>query len=242
MISKHAESRPSLNEFYFSAFSQWGEEGVICEVMRRLDIHTGVAVEFGAKDGVVLSNSHLLLRLGWRGIYIDIDRQCIEDLESNLGKLELDFDARCGRVTVEPDASIDRWLKSEFSLKTDPTYMSIDIDGLDWWVWRSIREYRPLVLTIEYNTNPPRQSVVGIDYDKDYMFDGTDYYSASAGAFYALANRKGYTVVANTGANLHFVRDDIADAFVPLNLEYVNQYPDHRKGDRALIDLNDFLC
>ena len=45
--------------------SQFGEDGVLAELLRRLGIERGWCCEFGAYDGVHLSNTRLLLEQGW---------------------------------------------------------------------------------------------------------------------------------------------------------------------------------
>lgn len=45
--------------------SQYGEDGVLQELVRRLGIANGQFVEFGAWDGQHLSNTRLLLEQGW---------------------------------------------------------------------------------------------------------------------------------------------------------------------------------
>ena len=51
--------------------SQTGEDGVIAAICHALDIREGTAVEFGAWDGVHLSNTAALREAGWETCLIE---------------------------------------------------------------------------------------------------------------------------------------------------------------------------
>ncbi|MDP6579022.1 MAG: hypothetical protein QF681_00080 [Vicinamibacterales bacterium] len=53
--------------------SQAGEDGIIREIVRRLQLSDGWFVELGAGDGVLFSNTYALRRNGWRGVGIESD-------------------------------------------------------------------------------------------------------------------------------------------------------------------------
>ena len=52
--------------------SQNGEDGIIKEVLRRLKIKKGVAVEFGGADGFYCSNTAALRDKGWTVYMYDV--------------------------------------------------------------------------------------------------------------------------------------------------------------------------
>jgi hypothetical protein len=49
-----------LNEYAKNITSQSGENGILFEIFRRLDITKGTCIEFGAADGIETSNTHPL--------------------------------------------------------------------------------------------------------------------------------------------------------------------------------------
>ena len=53
--------------------SQNGEDGIIEELLKRLEIKDGWVCEFGAWDGVYLSNTFALVEKGFKGVYIEGD-------------------------------------------------------------------------------------------------------------------------------------------------------------------------
>ena len=46
-----------------NVFSQNGEDGIIEEILNRLEIQTGWVCEFGAWDGIYLSNTFNLIKI-----------------------------------------------------------------------------------------------------------------------------------------------------------------------------------
>ena len=67
--------------------------------------------------------------------------------------------------------------------------MSIDVDGIDFHIWKGMADYRPRVMVIEYNnTAPPHIELVG-------RKDGNNF-GASARALYRLGREKEYALVA----------------------------------------------
>ena len=63
------------NEFKKDNHSQNGEDGIIEELLNRLQIKSGWVCEFGAWDGIVGSNCRKLTEEGWTGIFIEADNR-----------------------------------------------------------------------------------------------------------------------------------------------------------------------
>src|ERR1035437_7900395 len=53
----------SLLRFYANIYSQRGQDGILREIFSRLNIEKGNFAEFGACDGVLMSNCRLLYEL-----------------------------------------------------------------------------------------------------------------------------------------------------------------------------------
>jgi hypothetical protein len=67
-----AKNKSNLNSYARNFTSQFGEDGIIEEILIRLGaVVPKYFVEFGAWDGVHLSNTHSLAKLGWSGLYIE---------------------------------------------------------------------------------------------------------------------------------------------------------------------------
>ena len=108
--------------------SQYGEDGVLQELVRRLGIANGQFVEFGAWDGQHLSNTRLLLEQGWQGVYIEADQERYEMLTKNMQPFGDRVVLLHAFVEPEGEQSLDQLLKPT---PTSPSFdlLSIDIDS-----------------------------------------------------------------------------------------------------------------
>jgi len=72
----------NLNSFYKNIFSQFGEDGIIEEILNRLGRNSDkLCCEFGAWDGSHLSNVYnLILNKNFKGILIEADPKKFKNL------------------------------------------------------------------------------------------------------------------------------------------------------------------
>ena len=70
--------------------------------------------------------------------------------------------------------------------------LSIDVDGNDYWIWRSLPAFRPKVVVIEVNPffEPPLRWV--LPYDAAFRWNGDWRFGASLAALEALGRELGY--------------------------------------------------
>jgi hypothetical protein len=89
--------------------------------------------------------------------------------------------------------------------------MSIDIDGVDYWVWSAIESVRPRVVIIEYNAYLPPEEFRVVEYRPSFrryeVHPSGFYFGASLEALRALGESRGYCLVGcdSAGANAMFV-------------------------------------
>ena len=75
----HKVNKKSLLFYYGNNYSQAGQDGIINEILRRLNINDGVFVEFGGWDGIYLSNCRALYERGFKGVFIEADTKKINE-------------------------------------------------------------------------------------------------------------------------------------------------------------------
>ena len=68
-------SKGSLLFQYKNVHSQIGQDGILEEIFKRVGIKKGFFCEFGAWDGVYLSNCRKLFEEGWSGVFIEADKK-----------------------------------------------------------------------------------------------------------------------------------------------------------------------
>jgi hypothetical protein len=218
-----------LASFERSVHSQHGEDGVIERIFECIGSTNRWFVEFGAGDGVRLSNTaHLRLEHGWSGLLMD-------------GNPRL-----AGGAVVEAriDAENVEALFERYGVPRVFDLLSIDVDGNDYWVWKAIERFTPRVVVIEYNI------FFGLGYSKtmayapEHVWDESTYHGASLAALHKLGRSKGYSLVwtESYSPNAFFVLDsELPAEFVDLPIERVAHWTGYDEpGDsrhRAWVDV-----
>lgn len=194
-----------------SLYAQGAEEAMLEQIFERIAPRHRFCVEFGASDGVRNSNTALLLReRGWRGLLIEGSDYRFAKLRDNYAG---STQARIIQARVQPD-NIER-LFAEAGVPEDFDLLSLDIDGNDYWVWRSLERYRPQVVVIEYNPyyEPPERWVM--KFNPDHAWDGSTHYGASLESLCHLGKHKGYELLCcdRMGNNAFFVERTLYERF-----------------------------
>ena len=113
-------------------------------------------------------------------------------------------------ISCEEDQLIDKYL-SETPIPINFDLLSIDIDGNDLHVWKSIVKYNPKVVIIEYNSNFNSLESKTIVYDLLHVHNLDNYFGATASALYKVGKEKGYDLVGFTlGLNLVFCKKELS--------------------------------
>ncbi|MFT7465021.1 MAG: hypothetical protein ACI9EF_003381, partial [Pseudohongiellaceae bacterium] len=73
--------------------------------------------------------------------------------------------------------------------------LSIDLDGMDYWVWDAVKSVRPRVVVAEYNSIFSADKAVAVAYADDFRWPGKVQPGASLGALVKLAKASGYRLV-----------------------------------------------
>lgn len=182
-----------LEDFSCKVYSQTGEEGVIAGIFANVGETSRYLVDLGAGDGTKLSNTRLLLERGWHGARFDA---------AYAGDVSQE------RITAENVAAI--FLK--YGVPSSFDLLSLDIDGIDWWVLRALLRagYQPRVACLEINPGLPAEPPVAVAYDPALAFCETDYFGASLGAYRRLMAAHGYRLVHVQGdMNAFFVKAEL---------------------------------
>lgn len=187
-----------LTQLGSNMYSQSGEDEVVRAIFDRTGVKQGYFVEFGAWDGKFLSNTYLFYELGWRGIYIEGRRDRYQALKDNIGDDKVKTVCRYVRETG--DDSLDNILSSNQAPK-NVDLLSIDIDGDDLAIWRSVREHTATCVVIEYNPTIP----IGVEFENE---PGKNWGNSSTSVC-KFANSENYELVAQTAHNLIFLRSSV---------------------------------
>jgi len=201
-------------QFAKNIYTQNGEDGIIEQLFKDLEIDLGVVVEFGAWDGVYLSNVYNLWKnRNFKAILIESDHHKAKELEKISKKINR---VESVNAFVSPDKndtnSIDNILsRSSFTINNDTfALMSIDIDSCDYYVFESIERFLPKVIIIETNSGKTDEFV-------------THDQGCSLVSVNKLGVSKNYTLVCHTG-NAIFVRNDLLSLIPSSDYSVKNLY------------------
>tara|TARA_B100001250_G_C19623246_1_gene710367 strand:+ start:44 stop:916 length:873 start_codon:yes stop_codon:yes gene_type:complete len=203
-----------LYHYSENVYSQHGEDGINKTLFDYLNIKEGYMLEIGAWDGFYLSNTANLWskNKNYKSILIEpflnqkesppVPRLNKEKLELEYKNIECFIEAASLENTLESIIN-----KSKFDV-TDENFIlaSIDIDGDDLNVTRSLGKYKPIILIVESNGG---------------IYKGK-YHNQGGSTVQELVNfgvEIGYELIGQSGdlydepGNLYFIRNDFKSKF-----------------------------
>lgn len=198
-----------LNRYEYKVFSQFGEDGIIAEIFKRIGVTNRYFVEIGAEDGRE-NNSLYLLAQGWDGCWIEANQQHTASVNKNFNHL-----ITTHRLNVINEFVTTKNINPLFKTAKIPEtfdFLSIDIDGNDYWILQALDKYTPRVICAEYNALVGSQTDWVMPYNPNYIFNGSTLFGASLLALDKLLSKKGYILVACSlaGNNAFFVKKSLA--------------------------------
>ncbi len=226
---------PPLSATGYRVFSEFEEDGKLLFIFAVLGIGPGVFLDIGAANGINSNCANLAINCGWRGVFVDGDEKSVDS-----GRL---FYQGHPDTKLYPPAFVHEHVTrenvnrvvAEAGLEGDIDFLSIDIDGNDYWIWEALECVTPKVVMIETHVEFGLRNIV-VPYDKDYVYPGAhpDYHGASPPAMVKLAYRKGYRLVGSNlyGFNTIYVLNGQGEDVLPeVSVESILEHP--RNIDRA---------
>jgi hypothetical protein len=225
------DANASFNDAEFRVFSQWGEDGLIQYLIRRVPVPNKIFVEFGVENYLEANTRFLVLNDRWSGLVMDASAENIEFIRRDPISWASHLNSVSAFITRE---NINDLLQSN-NICGDIGLLSVDIDGNDYWVWEAIDCISPRIVICEYNALFGPVARVTTPYDPAFTrrkahFSGV-FYGTSIAALEALGRLKGYILVGgnSAGNNVFFVRDDVAGALKPVRAAEAYRRPRFRE-------------
>ncbi|MBM7516578.1 hypothetical protein [Nocardioides nitrophenolicus] len=201
-----------LQDAEFKVFSQFGEDGIIQHLVRSVDPAETTFVEIGTGDYRESNTRFLLQNDNWRGVVIDGGEDHVRFVLGSGLSWRYDVEPVSAFVTRENVNQLitDAGLSGRIGL------LSVDVDGIDYWLWNAIDVVDPAIVVAEYNALLGPEATITVPYDPAFVNSEAHYsqlyFGASLGALVHLGAQRGYRFVgcASNGANAFFVREDVA--------------------------------
>jgi hypothetical protein len=224
---------PTFREVGFRCHSQFDEDGILLYLFSLLGTTNRVAVEICAGDGIECNAANLILNHGWHGVLFD-------GAEESVARGRR-FYERHPDTWIHPPRFVRDWVTAEnvddlirgAGVEGEIDLLSIDIDGMDYWIWKAIDIVRPRVVVCETHNIVPAELAITVPYDPHFEIRTPDFRSASPAAIAKLAAEKGYRLVGvhRLGFNAFYVRGDLgADLLPEVSVASCLEDPYSRRG------------
>jgi hypothetical protein len=209
-LAAELSQRDQLRLHELRVFSQNGEDGLLLFLFAKLGTRSKRVVEIGIQDGSECNARNLIQSFGWSGYLVEGDPGYAAAARASYANTA---HVREAFVTRENADAIVREATNDGELDL----LSIDIDGVDYWVWSAIESVRPRVVIVEYNAYLPPEEFRVVEYRPSFrryeLHPSGFYFGASLEALRVLGESRGYSLVGcdSAGANAVFVdRDEAA--------------------------------
>ena len=202
-----------FSDFEFSCYSQTTEDGVLLSILESIGVTNRRAVEIAGGVGWENNLANLVINFGFETLFFDGDPgnvRCARNFFNHHPSTRHhppvfadDF------VSVE---NINSLIKSKgWSGPID--VFSLDIDGVDYWIWDAIEIIQPRVVVVEIQELWGPEERWTRPYNSNFHSDGIPSMGASLAAFDYLARKKGYRLVGcvKAGFNAFFVSESAAN-------------------------------
>lgn len=191
-----------LLEHRRDVYSQTGEDGIIETILATVGDPDHWCVEFGAWDGQHLSNTRNLIESrAYKAVLIEGDRE-------RWAALNAFYEGNDQITPINAFVGFDEAngldaILSRTEIPSGFDFLSIDIDGNDFHVWKAINVYGPKLICIEFNPTIPTES--------DFVQPANPEVNqgASLKALVDLGKAKGYELASALQFNAFFVRNDL---------------------------------
>ncbi len=244
-----AETRAGLtfDDVGFDVFSATNEDGILLYVFSLIGMSSRRAVDIGAA-GIRGSNvANLIVNHGFEVLLVDGDEKKLDEATAFFGRHH-----QCAlfpptsvatRVTRESVSSMvtGNGFEGEIDL------LCLDIDGVDYWIWKALEGVDPRVVVVEYQdilgpdrswTVPYRADFSVGDYPQNR--EHYNYCSASLRAFTKLGKQKGYRLAGcnRGGWNAFFIKNGVGDDLLPeVSVESCFRYSWNEYGMKTRFEL-----
>lgn len=218
---------PPFRQAAFRQLSQNGEDGILLLLFAVLGVRTATALEMCVESGIECNAANLLVNHGWHGVLFDGD-----DAKLAVGRR---FYATLPATRACPPRLVSAWITAENvndlvareNLPGEIDLFSLDLDGMDYWIWNALTAVQPRVVVVEFNNLWGADDAVTVPYRPEFVAEfgpeGPEYAGASLAAFRRLAAGRGYRLVGidPAGINAFFIR----------NPEGLSQFPEVSVAD-----------
>jgi len=220
----------------FSSFSQNGEDGISNFLTNNIISPNKYFIEIGTSDGIENNTAFFAFVKKYSGLMIEGDYKASYNSKRILHNTNLGVTCINKFITKYNSHEI-----IEVSRYSNPDIFSIDIDGIDFYVLKSLFEkgLNPAIVIVEYNSTFGPTNSITVEYNDNFDIskehDTRLYYGVSINAWITYFNSIGYKFITvdSNGINAFFVdpkrfSNDFLDKIKPVyfneNIFEINKF------------------
>lgn len=220
----------NLSDIEFKVFSQWGEDGIIEYLVNKIPIKNKFFIEFGVENYNESNTRFLMINRNWGGIIIDASQENIEYVKNRDYFWKYDLNPIASFITKENINDLISNKIDKLNINNDIGILSIDIDGVDYWVLNEIRCIEPSIIICEYNSLFENKIALTIPYDSNFIRSNYHYSNLYAGAnlkaFEDLLSKRGYIYIGSNSQNTNafFIKIGLYEKYLSnINVNAINR-------------------
>ncbi len=222
---------PTFAEVGFREYSQFEEDGILLYIFSMISPRSRTCVEICAGNGTECNTANLIINHRWWGALFDGNEVNVEFGRRFYGRHKDTF--------VHPPRFDHAWITAEnvneLVKNTDMTgaidLLSLDIDGMDYWVWKALNVVDPTVVVCEIqNGIPPGAGADPCPTTRSSPARTMIIAAPLLRAMCHLGREKGYRLVGvhRYGFNAFFIKHGVGEEFFPeVTPESCAQDPSH---------------
>lgn len=201
----------------FQVFSQNGEDGILLWLLAQTGAAVKTFIEIGVENALECNTAILAFVLGWDGLMVEADARGAEAARRVVERM---LRGRRNQVEIRQEYVRPETM-NRLAGDSPVGVLSIDVDGMDYWLWKAMEAAAPDIVIIEYNASMGPQESITVPYRTDFAASEAHpsgyYHGASLAALEKLGRAKSYSLVAvdAAGVNAFFVRDAVRPASLP---------------------------
>ena len=245
--NKSLKSIKDLSEVEFQVYSQWGEDGIIDWLINKFPEISKSFLEIGTENYKESNTRFLLSNNNWNGFLIEADKAAVKDIKSQ--RIFWKHNLRVENEFITKD-NINEIVK-KINVPKKLGLLSLDIDGVDYWILNNLSFLEPSIVVCEYNSLFGQKKSVTVPYKKNFIRSEEHYsnlyYGASIKAFIDMMKKKNYFLIGtnSAGNNAFFIEKKLwnkARKFIIEKKVFVSKFRESRNAKGKLNFLDKKKC
>src|SRR5262249_8256653 len=159
----------------FRKYSEFEEDGILLYIFSLIPPLNRICVDIGAGNGRESNTANLIINHGWWGHFFDANERNV--------KAGVAFFSQNKDTFLHPPRFTRAWITAEnvneqiaeSGVSGPIDLLSLDIDGMDYWVWKALTVIEPQVVVCETHNPIPPDRALTVPYDPSFVCESENY-------------------------------------------------------------------